>query len=312
MSLSIKPLKEDFAGEVSGVDLRKPLFEAEVEAIEAGMDRYAVLIFHDQRVNDDQQVAFSRNFGEIELAVGGNVTKPENRRLAVELADVSNLAETNDILKPDDRRGLFNLGNQLWHSDSSYRAVPAKYSLLSARRIPKIGGNTEFADMRSAYDALDDETSEEIKDLICEHSLLHSRAILGFTDFTPEDARIADNFAQLAAVALKNSQTLELLQKHQNQLEVLVKKRTAQLDKTIHALRSEIEQRRRAQHTLLDYQQKLRTLASQLTLSEERQRRRDARQHPASGEARRLQSVTRVREDQGTRSRKERNGRLWP
>ena len=148
------------------------------------MDRYAVLIFRDQALTDEQQVAFSRNFGEIELAIGGNVTKPEDRRLAVELADVSNLTETNEVLKPDDRRGLFNLGNQLWHSDSSYRTVPAKYSLLSARQIPKVGGNTEFADMRAAYDALDEETKEEIEGLICEHSLLHSRGILGFMDFT--------------------------------------------------------------------------------------------------------------------------------
>ncbi len=189
MSLSIEPLGENFAGEVSGLDLREPLTRGEVEAIEAGMDRYAVLIFHDQRLTDEQQVTFSRNFGEIELAIGGNVTRPEDRRLAVELADVSNLSETSQILAPDDRRGLFNLGNQLWHSDSSYRSLPAKYSLLSAREVPKTGGNTEFADMRAAYDTLDDETREEIEDLICEHSLLHSRATLGFTDFTAEECR---------------------------------------------------------------------------------------------------------------------------
>jgi len=187
MSMRIAPLKENFVGEVGNIDLREPLSKADVDAIEAGMDRYAVLIFHDQQLTDEQQVAFSRNFGEIELAVGGNVTKPEDRRLAVELADVSNLAETHEIMDPDDRRGLFNLGNQLWHSDSSFRTVPAKYSLLSARKIPKVGGNTEFADMRAAYDALDDKTKEEIEDLISEHSLLHSRALLGFTDFTVEE-----------------------------------------------------------------------------------------------------------------------------
>ena len=184
MSVIIKGMTESFVGEVSGIDLREPLTRDDVDAIEAGMDRYAVLIFRDQPLTDEQQVAFSRNFGEIELAIGGNVTKPEDRRLPVELADVSNLGETNDILKADDRRGLFNLGNQLWHSDSSYRAVPAKYSLLSARKIPETGGNTEFADMRAAYDALDDETKAEIDDLISEHSLLHSRGVLGFTEFT--------------------------------------------------------------------------------------------------------------------------------
>ncbi len=184
MSVTIKGVTASFVAEVRGIDLREPLTRDDVGVIEAGMDRYAVLIFRDQPLTDEQQVAFSRNFGEIELAVGGNVTKPEDRRIPVELADVSNLGETNDLLKPDDRRGLFNLGNQLWHSDSSYRAVPAKYSLLSARKIPKTGGNTEFADMRAAYDALDDETKAEIDGLICEHSLLHSRGILGFTDFT--------------------------------------------------------------------------------------------------------------------------------
>lgn len=187
MSLVIEPIKENFAGEVSGVDLREPLAADQVDAIEAGMDRFAVLVFRDQPLTDAQQVAFSRHFGEIELAVGGNVTRPDERRLAVELADVSNLAETSDVMAPDDRRGLFNLGNQLWHSDSSFRPVPAKYSLLSARKIPATGGNTEFADMRAAYDALDDETRAEIEDLICEHSLIHSRGVLGFTDFTAHE-----------------------------------------------------------------------------------------------------------------------------
>lgn len=189
MTIEIRQLHDHFMGEVSGVDLSEPLSQSEVLAIEAGMDRYAVLIFHDQPLSDEQQVAFSRNFGEIELAVGGNVTKPEDRRLAVELADVSNLAKDNEILKPDDRQALFNLGNQLWHSDSSYRTVPAKYSLLSARKIPKTGGNTEFADMRAAYDTLDDETKAEIEDLICEHSLLYSREVLGFSDFSEAELK---------------------------------------------------------------------------------------------------------------------------
>ena len=189
MSLRIMSLKENFAGEVGGVDLRRTLTKTDVEAIEVGMDRFAVLIFRDQPLTDAQQIAFSRHFGAIELAVGGNVTKPEDRRLAAELADVSNLAETNEILDSGDRRALFNLGNQLWHSDSSYRVVPAKDSLLSARRVPETGGNTEFADMRAAYDAFDDVTKTEIEDLICEHSLLHSRGIQGFTDFTDEEQK---------------------------------------------------------------------------------------------------------------------------
>jgi alpha-ketoglutarate-dependent 2,4-dichlorophenoxyacetate dioxygenase len=153
------------------------------------MDRYAVLVFHDQRFTDDQQVAFSRNFGEIERAVGSNVTPDKDRRLPPEIADVSNLDKNHQPLARDDRRRMFNLGNQLWHSDSSFRAVPAKFSLLSGRAVTDDGGNTEFADMRAAYDDLDDRTKAEIEDLVCEHSLIYSRGTLGFADFTPEEKR---------------------------------------------------------------------------------------------------------------------------
>jgi alpha-ketoglutarate-dependent 2,4-dichlorophenoxyacetate dioxygenase len=187
MTISIRQIHPVFVGEVKGVDLRRPLSAEDVEAIEAGMARYAVLVFHDQPLSDEQQVDFSRNFGEIELAVGSNVTRPEDRRIPVELADISNLDRDHQVFARDDRRRMFNLGNELWHSDSSFRAIPAKYSLLSGRVVPKAGGNTEFADMRAAYDALDDETKAEVEDLICEHSLIYSRGLLGFAEFTAEE-----------------------------------------------------------------------------------------------------------------------------
>jgi len=187
MSISVRQSHPVFAGEVSGVDLTKKLSRDEAAAIDAGMDQYAVLVFHDQKITDEQQVAFSRNFGEIELAVSSNITKPEERRLSLELADISNLDKGNKLLARDDRQRMFNLGNQLWHSDSSFRAVPAKYSLLSARAVPSWGGNTEFADMRAAYDALDERTKAEIEDLVCEHSLIYSRGTLGFAEFTPDE-----------------------------------------------------------------------------------------------------------------------------
>jgi len=155
------------------------------------MDRYAVLVFHDQNIDDEQQVAFTRNFGEIEIAAGNQLkTQHEHRRISQQLADISNLDPNNNLLGRDDKRRMFNLGNRLWHSDSSFRAVPAKYSLLSARVIPGSGGNTEFADMRAAYDALDDATKAEIEDLVCEHSLLYSRGALGFDQFTDEEKRM--------------------------------------------------------------------------------------------------------------------------
>lgn len=189
MSITITGATASFFGEVTGVDITQPLAREQVASIEAGLDRYAVLLFREQPLSDEQQVAFSRNFGEIELAVGSNVTKPGERRLSTLLADVSNLDKDQQIFARDDRQRLFNLGNRLWHSDSSFRATPAKYSLLSARAIPGEGGNTEFADMRAAYDALDDETRAEIEDLVCEHSLIYSRGLLGFADELTEEER---------------------------------------------------------------------------------------------------------------------------
>ena len=186
MSLSIKQIHPLFVGEVSGVDLTKPLAAEEAAALEAAMDQYAVLVFHDQHLTDEQQQAFSRNFGELENARGGNVTKQEDRRLQTGMNDVSNLGKDNKPLARDSRQRLFNLGNRLWHSDSSFRAIPAKYSLLSARAIPDGGGNTEFADMRAAYDDLDETTKSQIEELICEHSLMYSRGSLGF-DVTDEE-----------------------------------------------------------------------------------------------------------------------------
>ncbi len=179
MPVSITPITEQFGGTVSGVDLRQPLSPDDVAAIEAGMDKYAVLVFHSQDLSDEQQIEFSKNFGEMENKKGGNIRTEERTHQFIN--DVSNLDNDNKPLEREDRRRYFNLGNHLWHSDSSFRAIPAKYSLLSARSIPTDGGNTEFADMRQAYDALDDKTKTKIEDLICEHSQIYSRGKLGFT-----------------------------------------------------------------------------------------------------------------------------------
>ena len=187
MTISIHPITPKFAGEVAGIDLRRPISAEDAAAIEAGMDRYAVLVFHDQRIDDDQQIAFTRNFGEIENARGGNITKDHERRLKQGMNDVSNLDQNGQPLDRNDRRRMFNLGNRLWHSDSSYRAIPAKFSLLSARTVVPRGGNTEFADMRAAYDALDSEMRTLVADLICEHSLIYSRGSMGFTALTEEE-----------------------------------------------------------------------------------------------------------------------------
>jgi alpha-ketoglutarate-dependent 2,4-dichlorophenoxyacetate dioxygenase len=190
MSPTIRQIHPVFVGEVSGIDIAKPLSLDEVSALEAGMDRYAVLVFHDQKLTDEQQMAFSRNFGNLEDARGGNITKPEDKRLQVGMNDVSNLGRDGQPLSRESRVRLFNLGNMLWHSDSSFRPIPAKYSLLSARVVNPVGGNTEFADMRAGYDTLDAATKTLIEDLICEHSLMYSRGSLGMLDYSDEERQM--------------------------------------------------------------------------------------------------------------------------
>ena len=188
MAVSTRPLHSVFAGEVAGVDCRKPLTAEVVAAIEAGMDKYAVLVFRDQNITDDEQISFTRHFGELEnYNAPGHVRKREDHRLGPGIADFSNLDKHGNIMSAEDRIWFFKLGDRLWHSDSSFRPIPAKYSLLSGRVLPSWGANTEFADMRAAYDALDEGTKAEIEDLVCEHSLKYSREAIGFTDLTEEE-----------------------------------------------------------------------------------------------------------------------------
>jgi alpha-ketoglutarate-dependent 2,4-dichlorophenoxyacetate dioxygenase len=182
--MHITPLHPGFAGEASAIDISVPLSPDQVATIEAGMDRYAVLVFPDQPLTDEEQCAYSRNFGELEATLIGQMSKPNERRLGpVEMGDISNLDHSGKLRGRDDSRRMYSLGNRLWHSDASFRATGAGYSLLSARVVPGYGGNTEFADMSAAYDALDDETKTEIEDLITEHSIAFSRGVLGFDDY---------------------------------------------------------------------------------------------------------------------------------
>ena len=188
MPIAIRPLHAVFAGEVSGVDCTKPLARDEVTAIEAGMDRYAVLVFRDQDLTDAGQIAFTRQFGELEAyRAPGHIRRSSEHRLGGGVADFSNLDKDGNIISAEDRVWFFKLGDRLWHSDSSFRPVPAKYSLLSGRVLPSWGGNTDFADMRAAYDALDGRTKDEIEPLVCLHSLIYSRAAIGFTALSEEE-----------------------------------------------------------------------------------------------------------------------------
>ncbi len=188
MPITIRPLHPVFAGEVAGVDCRRSLDAGAVAAIEAGMDEYAVLVFRGQKLGDEEQLAFTRHFGELEsYKTPGHIRRREEQRLGPGIADFSNLDKEGRIMSAEDRIWFFKLADRLWHSDSSFRPIPAKYSLLSARILPSWGGNTEFADMRAAYDALDPRTRAEVEGLECEHSLLYSRAAIGFTELTPDE-----------------------------------------------------------------------------------------------------------------------------
>ncbi|WIM12258.1 TauD/TfdA family dioxygenase [Enhydrobacter sp.] len=189
MSIELHPLTPHIGARMTGIDVRRPLTSAEVGAIEAAMDKYAVLVLPGQDITDEQQLAFSRNFGPLEEGANSGARDSE-LRLPVVFADVSNLDKQGHIAPRDNKKRMAALANRLWHSDASFRAVPARYSILSGRVVAVEGGNTEFADMRAAYDALDERTKSEVEDLVCEHSLIYSRGQLGFTEFLP-DERVA-------------------------------------------------------------------------------------------------------------------------
>ncbi len=189
MTVAIQPQRPGFAGLVTGIDCTAPLSPAEIAAIERGMDDFAVLVFRDQRLTDEQQMAFTLQFGDIERTGYGTErihlrTAEEARKLGSGIGDFSNVRADGTPLAPDSRAYMFKLADRLWHSDSSFKATPAKYSLLSGRAIPSWGGATEFADMRAAYDALDERTRAEVEDLVCRHSQMYSREKVGFTALT--------------------------------------------------------------------------------------------------------------------------------
>ena len=183
MSLQLRSLHPLFAAEASGVDLRRPLDAATVRAIEAAMDRHAVLVWRDQPFDEDQQVAFARQFGRLDL--GLRKARPGAHRLRYdELIDISNLTPQGEVAGRDHAKIVSNLANQLWHSDSSFQQPAARYSMLSAVVVPDEGGDTEFCDLRAAYDALPERTKLEISGLRSQHYAFHTRLWLGDTSYT--------------------------------------------------------------------------------------------------------------------------------
>ena len=188
MSITVTPAHPDFVAEIAGVDTARPLGAADRQAIEDAIDRYAVVVFREQRLDDDTQVAFARNFGPIaSSALKLRHRDIKHRIESSDVADISNLDGDGNVLKPDARRRLDGLANRLWHTDASFRAVPGALSMLYAHVIPEEGGDTEFADMRAAYDALPEARKKELQGLVAEHSIWRSREQLGVVQYTDEE-----------------------------------------------------------------------------------------------------------------------------
>ena len=186
MALSFRKLHPHFASEVSAIDLRSVADRGTLDEIRVAIDEYAVLVFRDQPFADDEQLAFAKRFdGTLHTKTGSAIVK-KNRFGNEALTDISNVDESGELLRADDRRRMYSLGNRLWHTDASFQDPPGRYSMLSAKVVPSIAADTEFADMRAAYDALDAETKEKLEGLRAHHSIAYSRKILGF-EFSEEE-----------------------------------------------------------------------------------------------------------------------------
>jgi alpha-ketoglutarate-dependent 2,4-dichlorophenoxyacetate dioxygenase len=185
MALSKRVLHEGFAVEVNGIDMRTPPSPALRAEIESIIDEYLVVVFPGQDMSDEQQIEFCRPFGELQRSTAARTN--QEARLNAEMTDASNLAKGDKPLEAGDRRRMNNLGSRRWHTDGSFNRIPVKYSFLSGRVVAERGGETQFADMRAAYDALPDDLREKVEDLRVEHNLLHSRAMCGFPEANPEE-----------------------------------------------------------------------------------------------------------------------------
>ena len=188
MAIEVREVSPRFGAEICGIHLAEPVDRIAVDLIWQAIDRYAVLVFRDQHLDDTQLRDFASNFGALEI--GRAAARPGLRRLVhPEIGDISNLDEDGRLRERDDRRRLDSLGNRLWHADASYMPVPVVLGMLYVVAIPPPsalgGGETEFADMRAAYDALPREIKAAIDGLVAEHDVFWSRGQIGFTEFPP-------------------------------------------------------------------------------------------------------------------------------
>jgi len=188
MSLTVEAAHPLIAARIHGLDLSRPLSEERITEIEQASGHYPVLIFPRQYIDDDQLLAFAANFGPLQVAVS-YTTRPEDHRLAPMINDISNLGKDNQTFRAGDRRRMNNLTSRRWHSDASYLPLPARYSMLLSYVVPALGGQTQFADMRAAYDALPAHLRAVVEDLDCHYDIMQSRAAAGFYDFPDEERK---------------------------------------------------------------------------------------------------------------------------
>jgi alpha-ketoglutarate-dependent 2,4-dichlorophenoxyacetate dioxygenase len=181
MGILVTPVQGDFVARLTGLDLSRPLDDGDFGEVREAFHRYAVVVFPEQVLTDDQQIAFSERFGPLEVSL----RKDRPRRIDnPRVSDISNVDEKDLLFDPDDERAIYNAGNRLWHSDSSFKRVPAMASLLSGREVPPEGGETEYADLRAAWDALPAERKHGLEGLVAEHSFVYSRGLIGYDQFT--------------------------------------------------------------------------------------------------------------------------------
>jgi alpha-ketoglutarate-dependent 2,4-dichlorophenoxyacetate dioxygenase len=180
MRITVQPVTPAFVAEVGDVDLSKPLSAEDEAAIKQAFWTYAVLIFPQQTLDEDSLLAFARRFGPLETSIRAYRPDEKTRLKRPEMSDISNMDDKGEIWSADNRVRQYKAGNRLWHTDSSFKYVPARASLLYAKAIPPLGGHTEFADTRAAYDALPDDMKARLEGLVAEHSLFNSRARIGF------------------------------------------------------------------------------------------------------------------------------------
>ncbi len=185
MTLICKPLHPLFVAEASGLDLTQPLAAGQVDEIDAGMNQHAVLVFRNQSLDEDQQIRFAKSLGPLDLGLLKLKRNPSRFKHA-ELIDISNVGTDDEVAPRDHAKVVGNIANQLWHSDSSFQQRRARYSMLQAVTLPSWGGETEFADLRAAYDALPETLRREAEGRSAEHYALYSRIMLGDANYSEE------------------------------------------------------------------------------------------------------------------------------